>query len=260
MSLTSQPTIHIQKLISIKGEELITNEQPTDTNETPKLSLSFHQQFSTFEIPTFLLNEQDLTTTNQESDLKNDLFSTFSDEEEDDNHNNNNEEEDDFKDDRKYYQCHLSNRENRLGLISMRTNESDECILKTNNYFLFDKYRNSLRPILIKNKKLRTMKIIDYDHVMSKSTFLTNNKLFLEREIMWVDLPLLENDDRFVKVREIGAGGGWFLLTEQGDRCVDALDFTKIERLEKKVRKHACGSFHSLFLTYDNEVYLCGLQ
>ncbi|KAL9655948.1 hypothetical protein ABK040_007569 [Willaertia magna] len=37
-------------------------------------------------------------------------------------------------------------------------------------------------------------------------------------------------------------------------------EFTIIEMLKNCVKKHVCGAFHSVFLTYFNDVYVCGLQ
>ncbi|KAL9647258.1 hypothetical protein ABK040_012610 [Willaertia magna] len=43
-----------------------------------------------------------------------------------------------------------------------------------------------------------------------------------------------------------------------GGRTMTIKEFTLIKELEGKVKQHVCGSFHSLYLTYENEVYACG--
>ncbi|KAL9657857.1 hypothetical protein ABK040_009446 [Willaertia magna] len=45
-----------------------------------------------------------------------------------------------------------------------------------------------------------------------------------------------------------------------GRRTMNVNEFTLVEQLKGKVKQHSCGSFHTVYLTYNGEVYGCGLK
>nr|CAG4709195.1 unnamed protein product [Naegleria fowleri] len=45
-----------------------------------------------------------------------------------------------------------------------------------------------------------------------------------------------------------------------GDRTVEADTFKLVEKLQGRIKQHACGSFHTAYITFDNELWVCGLQ
>ncbi|KAG2378973.1 hypothetical protein C9374_007611 [Naegleria lovaniensis] len=45
-----------------------------------------------------------------------------------------------------------------------------------------------------------------------------------------------------------------------GDRTVEADTFKLVEKLKGRVKQHACGSFHTAYITFDNELWICGLK
>ncbi|KAL9641707.1 hypothetical protein ABK040_007385 [Willaertia magna] len=56
-----------------------------------------------------------------------------------------------------------------------------------------------------------------------------------------------------------GAGYNYYLnigIERQGL----VTQFTLLDQLKGKVKQHACGNFHGLYLTFDNEVYGCGVK
>ncbi|KAL9646857.1 hypothetical protein ABK040_013717 [Willaertia magna] len=57
-----------------------------------------------------------------------------------------------------------------------------------------------------------------------------------------------------------GAGYNCYQNIGLDERTSDVKVYTLIERLKENVKQHTCGTFHTLYLTFDNEVYGCGYK
>ncbi|KAL9657850.1 hypothetical protein ABK040_009439 [Willaertia magna] len=79
--------------------------------------------------------------------------------------------------------------------------------------------------------------LIDCEFV--NDVFLTRNEVIIKEKVF--QLPYLDLNDKFIKIISSSKKSFCFLLTG-------------------KVKQHCCGNFHSLYLTFDNEVYGCGLN
>ncbi|KAL9650585.1 hypothetical protein ABK040_004801 [Willaertia magna] len=110
--------------------------------------------------------------------------------------------------------------------------ENPDCVLGISNSHI--KFNNfTLHPNL--------------EHVSSKIIDLKCGYLF--------SILRCENGDCY------GSGYNCYVnIGVDGRRSVDVKEFTLIEQLKGRVKQHDCGSFHTVYLTFDGEVYGCGLN
>ncbi|KAL9642440.1 hypothetical protein ABK040_014282 [Willaertia magna] len=110
--------------------------------------------------------------------------------------------------------------------------ENPDCVLGISNSHI--KFNNfTLHPNL--------------EHVSSKIIDLKCGYLF--------SILRCENGDCY------GSGYNCYVnIGVDGRRSVDVKEYTLIEQLKGRVKQHGCGSFHTVYLTFDGEVYGCGLN
>ncbi|KAL9651963.1 hypothetical protein ABK040_000306 [Willaertia magna] len=85
------------------------------------------------------------------------------------------------------------------------------------------------------------------DHIKSKVVDIKCGYLF--------SVLRCENGDCY------GAGYNCYVnIGVPGSRTMDVKEFTLIEQLKGRVKQHSCGNFHTVYLTFEGEVYGCGLN
>ena len=130
------------------------------------------------------------------------------------------------------------------------------------NYLLNFEYVKEMGKVYVYGKNISGVFGLGTDHDMNLTKFTFHEFLSsLPSPVVDIEMGYLFAVVRCKNGDCYGCGYNCYInVGAEGDRTVDLNHFTLVSKLQGRVKKHACGSFHSLYLTFNNELYGCGLM